>query len=410
MSAKKETRSRDLVLNMSELQTQLLSKIDGKYFHFTINNWVVTDLITCLPPKFDYVVMGQEIAPETGTPHLQCYAIVSAQHQRATLVKKAFPNASNIAKQKPRGSISQSVAYCKKDGKFVEFGVQPPDQQPGKRNDLQVLGELARNGASDKEMMEEDYPTWARNHNALTLARNVFYVPKVRPDIQVILKYGETRMGKTYDSRKEYPDLYKKPLGKGLWFDGYAQQRVVFIDEFSGQWPLTDVLQLLDSDPVQVEVKGGHAHFDPDVIVLATNDHPNRMYTDSSHSRRAAFFARLKTIHYYTGRNQYLVLNADERLAFLHNPNWVPKPNPNPNPDPNPSMKRKCSSEMIIDNAKVLQVQQRKHIAECFFCQQLRCGCEEYYGDKPEQRLKDVIDLTRDPRSLEKIDCHFDTL
>ena len=392
---------------MSESQAQLLSKIKGKYFHFTINNWKDADLLKCLPPKFEYLVMGQEIAPETGTPHLQCYAITTTSSSRATLVKNTFPNASNIAKQHPKGSISKSVDYCKKDAKFVEFGVQPPDQQPGKRNDLLIICEMAKDGATDQEMMKEDFPTWARNYKALAIARNACYVPKVRPDIQVILKYGETGLGKTYDTRKEYPDLFKKPLGKGLWFDGYAQHRVVFIDEFSGQWPLTDVLQLLDSDPVQVEVKGGHAHFDPDVIVLATNDHPNLMYTGSSSSRRAAFERRLKTIHYYTGRNQYLVLNADERVAFLKNPNWVPKPNPNPNPNHIPNLKRKCTSELMHDQSKAIKLTQRAHIAGCIFCQKLVCGCEEYYGDKPEQRLKDVIDLTRDPRSLEVINCPF---
>lgn len=50
---------------------------------------------------------------------------------------------------------------------------------------------------------------------------------------------------------------FAKPIGKGLWWDGYEREEVVVIDEFRGQYPLSDMLQLLDPYKLQVECNGG---------------------------------------------------------------------------------------------------------------------------------------------------------
>jgi len=53
-------------------QQRLLRNMKGKYFHFTIPNWMDEDIPGILPtkPKLEYLIMGKEIAPTTGMPQL----------------------------------------------------------------------------------------------------------------------------------------------------------------------------------------------------------------------------------------------------------------------------------------------------------------------------------------------------
>ena len=301
----------------SPQQLTLLSNLRSKYFHFTIFEWQDADLPICLPMGLAYIVWGLEICPKTQRKHLQCYAISKAKEMRATAIKKIFPTAQNIAKQYFKGSISESIAYCKKDHLFTEFGVIPPDQEQGKRSDLEGICDMIKVGATNREIIELDAPTFVRNYRGINLLRETLYTPKYRPDIRVVYKYGKTGLGKTYDTvRVEYPNCFIKPIGKGMWFDGYAHEREVMIDEFRGQWPLSDVLQLLDSNPVQVEIKGGHVKFDPDVVILCSNDHPSTMYESHSVDSRDAFFRRLTEIHVYSARNVYQVLTGEEKSRW----------------------------------------------------------------------------------------------
>lgn len=310
-------------------QQKYLAKIVGKYFHFTINNWTEDDLKLELPPKLDYLIMAKEIAPTTLTPHLQCYCIVSAKSTKATAIKKLFPNASNIAKQFAKGKISKSIEYCSKEDKSpLIFGVQPPDQNSGHRTDLDIVGEMIQSGSKPIDILKHDFGTWARNYKAIEKATELLYEPrKYRTDLKIIWKAGPTGMGKTFDvTQTEYPDCYVKPVGKGLWFDDYNHETEVLIDEFRGQWPLSDVLQILDNLSPTVERKGSHVIFDPTTIILNSNDHPSTMYENHKEASRQAFFRRLHEIHFYTARNVYTILSPEQRKAWLKNENWAIEP------------------------------------------------------------------------------------
>lgn len=312
-------------MDSSPQQKKVLSDLISRYFHFTIFEWEDADLPIHLPKEFSYVVWGQEVCPTTQRKHLQCYAIAKGKTMRGTAIQKLFPTARNIAKQYFKGSISESINYCKKEKLFTEFGVIPPDQAQGKRSDLDGLCEMIVEGANNRELIAVDPATYLRNYKGIEMMRETLYEPKYRPDLKVIYKYGQTGLGKTYDTRRvEYPKCFKKPIGKGLWFDKYSHEREVLIDEFRGQWPLSDVLQILDSDWCQVEVKGGHVTFDPDVIILCSNDHPSTMYMDHSVDSRKAFFRRLTEIHVYYGRNKYHVLSIEQRKKWMSDSSYTP--------------------------------------------------------------------------------------
>lgn len=66
-----------------------------------------------------YVVAGEEVAPTTGTPHLQMYIQLTTR-KRANFVKSMFMGAwVGPVYKTPLAAIK----YCKKDGKYIERGV-----------------------------------------------------------------------------------------------------------------------------------------------------------------------------------------------------------------------------------------------------------------------------------------------
>lgn len=76
-----------------------------------------------------YGIYGREVAPTTGTPHLQGFIIFN-ERKRPRTVREIFVGCDvRIA----RGNTEQCVNYCKKDGSFVEFGAVI---QVGERTDL----------------------------------------------------------------------------------------------------------------------------------------------------------------------------------------------------------------------------------------------------------------------------------
>lgn len=96
-----------------------------RHWCFTLNNWTRDheDLLEALAPALTYLVYGYETA-ETGTPHLQGYAIFQ-RVKRFTEARSLLPPGTHI--EPKRGSAFQAAEYCKKDGLFKEWGTAPTE-------------------------------------------------------------------------------------------------------------------------------------------------------------------------------------------------------------------------------------------------------------------------------------------
>ena len=108
-----------------------------KRWCFTLNNYTfdehtsIKDVFSSL--SCDYLVIGKEVAPTTGTPHLQGFIIFNAPVTLPYLRR----NLSQRAHFEPaRGPSCVAAEYCKKDGDFEEFGAVPTVSGQGRRSDL----------------------------------------------------------------------------------------------------------------------------------------------------------------------------------------------------------------------------------------------------------------------------------
>jgi len=274
---------------------------------------------------------------ESGTPHLQIYLELK-RAQRAAYVKKIYPTAHIEARM---GNGSDAANYCKKgeqsheewktdkeqganwgrNAKFVEFGdAEKVGQAKGKRNDLDIICKKVVENASMREIAEEAPATFVRNYRGIAALRSVLRTPKEFRKLEVHLYIGKTRSGKTYHAKINNPNSFTKPVGKGLWFDGYDWESTVIIDEFRGQYPLSDMLQILDPYKVRVETKGGHTFLEPELIILTSNDHPGNWYQDHTQESRDAFLERFTKIFWFYGvrdGTKHIELVGEQRRAYI---------------------------------------------------------------------------------------------
>lgn len=109
-----------------------------KQFVFTHNNYTAVqlqyyrDLFSRQGNGITYAVFGQEVAPTTGTRHLQGYVVFN-DRKRIGAVRSLFTGAHvEVA----RGTPTQAAEYAKKDGDYAEFGSFDSIPFQGKRSDI----------------------------------------------------------------------------------------------------------------------------------------------------------------------------------------------------------------------------------------------------------------------------------
>lgn len=242
---------------------------------YTINNYDESDLqrLRALhPDKVSFLLAGREVAPVTGTPHLQGYlwTVLPCTLQQ---VQRLLGGSAWAGVPGPDKPPTHWLEYCtKEDTDALQLGTIPEDQahrddvplpgQRGKRNDLLDAKHAIDSGSSVQDLMDKDatfavvakYRAFLEHYASHKRRRTVFCAPTVT------VYYGTTGCGKTRRAYEEAEDPYVWGPSQGSWFDGYQGQTDVILDEFRGQLPFGCLLQLLDGYPgVKVQVKGGMA-------------------------------------------------------------------------------------------------------------------------------------------------------
>lgn len=133
----------------------------AKHWVFTLNNYTdeevvyLTNLVST-SEDVSYVAWGCEVAPATGTIHLQ--GILSLRvRRRLAQVRSLVPRAHLEVR---KGSHQQAKDYASKDGEFVEYGEEPAAQ--GSRSDLLAVKESLDNGANMRDISDEHFAQFCR--------------------------------------------------------------------------------------------------------------------------------------------------------------------------------------------------------------------------------------------------------
>lgn len=248
---------------------------------FTINNYIRQEVealrqhgTTCR-----YLVFGYEIAPTTGTPHLQCF--ICWDNPRSVLAFVGSITTKEIHIETIlKGTHLQAADYCKKletkvsscPTGYEEFGDCP---RQGARTDFaSALAEI-KNGTPVEEVVDNQ-PQLLPMIRSLETYKNKLLKPLQRP-VNVIVLWGDSGTGKSRWAYDNHPDLYSKPPTK--WWDGYSGQKTILLDDFYGYIPHSELLNVLDRYPFHAEVKCSYVWAQWDTVIITSNKAPELWYS-----------------------------------------------------------------------------------------------------------------------------------
>lgn len=236
---------------------------------FTLNNYTDGDEAVIRSLSAVYLCYGHEVAPSTGTPHLQGY--VYLQHAKSMTAVKAMFAPAQPHFERANGTPAQNRAYCSKEDTtdFYEVGELP---RQGKRSDLERVRSaiVAEPQITEEKLFDEHFPPMVRYHRSI-MRYKAIKQPSRDFKTEVFWFSGPTGTGKSRDAFGLHPHAYSKST-RSKWWDGYDGQDVVIIDDLRPRdFEFTFLLQLFDRYPLLVEVKGGTLKFTSRKIIVTTS-------------------------------------------------------------------------------------------------------------------------------------------
>lgn len=248
---------------------------------WTLNNYSDEELKSLKDNvnQFRYIVWGYEIAPNTGTKHLQGY---SALEKPATLdrFKSLISDRAHI--EIAKASEEKNREYCVKSGHFEEFG---RINSQGQRNDLyNVVDTLLENKEDPIGAVAETHPVaFIKFHRGIKdLANTLRLGAKRNHRTKLCIVYGYPGTGKSYGVRQICDSLYGDDetfyKTRGEWWDGYCNHKAIIIDDFYGWLKYDELLKIADRYPYKVPIKGSFANFIAEWIFITSNAHPEEWY------------------------------------------------------------------------------------------------------------------------------------
>lgn len=237
--------------------------------------------------RLRYIVAGLETCPETGRPHYQMYMEFD---DKVTVrqIKRLLQDPSAHIEER-YGNAKEATEYCKKEGKWFQFGT--PTKQ-GERNDLNDVYESLKVGKSLLDIIEEHPGTYIRYFRGIERVQDLFRrkQQKLEERIQptVIVYIGRSGTGKSHHCYHD-PDYqasgYKFPVQQSgkVYFDGYDGESTIWFDEFGGSvLPFGVFLRLCDKWETRVETKGASVCItNLRKILISTTTYPKDWWKDS---------------------------------------------------------------------------------------------------------------------------------
>lgn len=274
------------------------------------------------PPLWDpewmtYLFAALETCPTTGRWHWQSY-VETAQRLTMQGLKNKLDDPT-VHVEMAEATSEANVEYCSKTRPqdtvpntiWVEMG--EPMQQ-GKRSDLRAMGVaiLAGDMRVDDVLVENPHAfhVYGRTLDRLqdlherSEQRGAWAPPVVH------WYWGAAGLGKSrsvFDEASTLGTFYRHKWTDHGWFDNYKGEKVIVFDEFRGQLPFAELLELLDGYPTCVPRR----NFPPRPwlathIFVTSNKHPGDIYDhDKIGEAVEQLHRRISVVRHYYGVNQF---------------------------------------------------------------------------------------------------------
>lgn len=250
--------------------------------------------------RHEYLVYGFEVAPTTGTPHLQGY-VRWRKRQRPQALARWLPRANFT---RCDGTEGENRTYCTKSGNFVEHGVFVAERNmQGRRSDLEAIRARIKQGETMANIADGYFSDFVRYHSGFARAIDLIgpRAATQRP-MNCFFLWGETNLGKTHRILIGYPDAYRiVGFPRNPW-DNYKGQSQLFLDEFTDLWPLTEINGILDKWAYTIQARYRNYQAMWTTVFIASNYNLLQLYPNEPPQLRAAFWRRITATFEITSR------------------------------------------------------------------------------------------------------------
>lgn len=292
-------------MQISKNSQQKSKSIKGRYWVFTAWNMSIDwkELYSEYSDLIRYVVVQKEETPTTGRLHWQGYIQMVNQCRRKKIKFLIDDNKANL--QLAMGNQKQNRKYCSKDGEFkvninekkAFFELGKPCGQ-GHRSDIEHCKKMLADGCHMLEVADSHFGNYCRYRSSF-MAYQAMIEKKKRNklrEVDVTYIHGKTETGKTWHCWDNYhkDGLFMLEFdGKGEWWDGYAGESTIIIDEYNNQMPITRLLRLLDKYPVRLPIKNSHTYANWTRVLITSNLNWNQIHPNAKPEHRAALKRRI---------------------------------------------------------------------------------------------------------------------
>lgn len=285
----------------------------SRNYCFTINNYAEKDLgrfhtLAESLDKHGYICYGLEIAPTTGTKHIQGYVQLK-NSQRFDFLHSYFDfkRDKKLLKfhiEAAKGTIEENKAYAKKEGAFYEFG-EPVTQ--GARTDLLKIKKLVKENPKDINKIIDEHASNFQQVRFVQAIQPIYFKPRdpsISPTVYWI--FGSTGIGKTSLVYRNFPDICS--VSSYDWLGtGYTQNECFLLDDFREfNLKFEQILKITDRYPFTLYYKGGQVSFNSPFIIFT-----------SPRSIDQTFFSSVENIQQLKRRISQIDLDAIENIAEI---------------------------------------------------------------------------------------------
>ena len=215
-----------------------------------------------------YMCYGIEICPTTKRLHWQGFVIFTSRHRMSAV--KTLLHSSTIHVERMRGTVQESIEYCRKDGNFQEWGTIPSGMKRSQLSNADILTTLRTKKVRD--IISSTPELMYRARELLYIQNTIVNDTPKKWKTWIWFWTGVTGAGKTTRlinySNILNKDFYFKHDNSKFW-DGYNGQEIVVFDDVI--YPISHLLRLHNPTPQLVNLKGGSINFRARIIIICTN-------------------------------------------------------------------------------------------------------------------------------------------
>lgn len=247
------------------------------------------------------------------------------KNMRFTAIKSSYCQGMHF--EPTKGNKKQADDYINKRGKFEDkeeeilyicYHGEIKGKQ-GKRTDLDCISDLITDGLKPSEILEEN-PRYYTKENIIKKMyfRKRYAETEFTRDVKVFWHYGSSGSGKSY-SRKQIVEKYGEEeiyylttFGSGA-FDNYEGQKVLWIDDYRGEFRFQELLRYLDVYKAELPARYNNVKALWNEVHITSVLTPQFCYSEACRDNLDRIEQLLRRItclvYHYKVDNDYLTIN-----------------------------------------------------------------------------------------------------